>query len=133
MIKNGIPVYLISWCKNFLDDHYSSFILPTLTKTRIRKLQDLQNNAIKIIHDKDFKESTVSLKEISGLPHIVSRYQILNKKYFDSAIINSNPLIEELMGKYNINILIKEKMMKIVYNSLKIIDEWLAIPSNYHR
>ncbi|CAF0980603.1 unnamed protein product [Brachionus calyciflorus] len=39
MIKNGIPVYLISWCKNFLDDHYSSFILPTLTKTRIRKFQ----------------------------------------------------------------------------------------------
>jgi hypothetical protein len=96
--KTLTNIYL-ALIRSILD--YSSFILPTLTKTRIRKLQAIQNNAIRIIHDKDFKESTASLQEISGLPHIVSRYQTLNKKYFDSAIINSNPLIEELVGEYN--------------------------------
>ena len=80
---------------------YSSFIFPTLTGKSKRKLQFIQDSALRIIYKKNFEFDTTVLHEMAEIETLEERATKLLTTYFDKANINNNQLIENLIEGYD--------------------------------
>ena len=80
---------------------YSSFIYPTLTGKSKRKLQFIQDSALRIIYKKNFEFDTTVLHEMAEIETLEERATKLLTTYFDKANINNNQLIENLIEGYD--------------------------------
>ena len=78
---------------------YSAFISPTLTKSRSKDLQIIQNKAIRIIFKQPFDCKTDTLLNISGLPRV--RLTALTVNYLSTAAATLNPMIKRLIEEYD--------------------------------
>ena len=89
-----------SLVRSLLD--YSIFIYPLISKTNKKKLQAIQNNAIRIIFKKRHDELTVEeLHNLASLETLNERNISLRHKYLNSASRNLNPLIVELRNDFD--------------------------------
>ena len=89
---------------------YSSIIVSRLSKDKISKLETIQNTAMRIIFKRPLDETQNNLIELAKLEKIETRFNELNLRYLNNAMINGNELIKEIVddfSSYN-----KEKMQK---------------------
>lgn len=80
---------------------YSMFTYPLLNKVNRKKMQAIQNNALRIIFKKKKDESVEQLHTDLGLPNIQERAKNLVKTYLDKALNKENPMIVELIEDYD--------------------------------
>ncbi len=79
---------------------YSSLIVPVISKTNLKKLQSVQNCAIKIIYKLNYRESTQANHQVSGIKMFKDRAMELNGNYVSESMKNQNPLVEDLVKEY---------------------------------
>jgi len=81
---------------------YSAILMPVICETNKNKLQVIQNNALRIILNKPklTKTRIVDLHLESKLETLEERFLKLRRRYVQKAIINSNPVIVELIDEY---------------------------------
>ena len=60
---------------------YSSTILSSLSKSRYRKLQDIQNTALRSIYKLPFDTSTAYIGLLTGVDEIKDRFNKLNENF----------------------------------------------------
>jgi len=81
---------------------YSAILMPVICETNKNKLQVIQNNALRIILKKPklTKTRIVDLHLESKLETLEERFLKLRRRYVQKAIINSNPVILELIDEF---------------------------------
>ncbi|CAF0821630.1 unnamed protein product [Brachionus calyciflorus] len=79
---------------------YSSPIISVISENKIRKLESIQNCALRAIFRQPFNQSTNELYNIAKITSIQTRLSQLNFKFLDKAILFENPLIECLIDEY---------------------------------
>ena len=88
---------------------YNFFILPFLSDTNIKKIQAIQNKAVRSIFklrlDPDTQQphNTAFLNTLSNLPSVSDRMLVLKNNYIAQAQANNNPLICPLIKNYKRN------------------------------
>jgi hypothetical protein len=80
--------------------NYSFFCVKNVSESNIKKLQIIQDKAIKCIFKLQWNTASFSLPKISGLILIRQRLTQLGCKYIVKAILNKNCFIVELIGEY---------------------------------
>ena len=79
---------------------YSAFILTRLSKKRRKQLQAIQNAAIRAIFKMPYDTPSSQLNNIAQIPSLQERMSDLNEAYTLNAILNENPLFDELKEEY---------------------------------
>lgn len=79
---------------------YSSIIISRLSKDKINKLEAIQNTALRIIFKKSQDEPQGNLLKLANLDKIENRFNELNLKYLNNAMLNENELIEEIVDDF---------------------------------
>ena len=76
---------------------YSSFVISSISHSLIKKLEKIQNEAIRIILRKSVldKISASSLREQVGLSSVEDQLNEITRRYLEKALANMNPLIEK--------------------------------------
>ena len=103
-------------------------------------LQAIQNQAIKLIYNLDYKTSSHTLNRISNIKPINERLNQLFERYINSTS-NTNPLIKQLINEYNdsFNSIIKNNHSStpltyifnfIVHNTVQNLIESIEATSN---
>ena len=80
---------------------YSLFIYPTLSNKNKRKIQFIQDCALRIIFKKKWDFDTDLLHDWSKIDKLETRSIQLLKKIFDQASNNENPLINDLFNEFD--------------------------------
>jgi hypothetical protein len=86
----------ISLIRSILE--YSAIISPIVSTSNFDKLNIIQNKAIKIINRKSIFSSLSDIN--TGIISLTERFNKLNVKYFENALLNNNELIRELWSDY---------------------------------
>lgn len=89
---------------------YSMFTYPQLNQINKKRMQAIQNNALRVIYHKKFDESVSPLHDELKLPSIEKRAKTLTMEYLNKAKSNENPMIRELVEDY-------EHLKKYKYNN----------------
>jgi hypothetical protein len=79
---------------------YSSTVLSSLSKSRYRKLQAIQNTALRSIYKLPFDTSTAYIGLLTGVDEIKDRFNKLNENFIKRALLNANPLICDSYKEY---------------------------------
>ena len=79
---------------------YSSIIYPIISTTNFKKLNIIQNKAIKIINRKPLYSSIANID--TTICNLYERFDLLNLKYFEKALDNNNELIQELWQDFKL-------------------------------
>jgi hypothetical protein len=79
---------------------YSFFTISEISISTLNFLQAIQNQAIKLIYNLDYKTSSHTLNKISNIKPINERLNQLFERYINSTS-NTNPLIKQLINEYN--------------------------------
>ena len=79
---------------------YSSIILARLSDERYKKLQVIQNTAIRSIFKQKFDTPTTTLHELSNIVTIKDRFHDLNERYLLRSMLNNNPITTSLVEEY---------------------------------
>jgi hypothetical protein len=87
----------ISLIRSILE--YFAIISPIVSTSNFDKLNIIQNKAIKIINRKSIFSSLSDID--TGIISLTERFNKLNVKYFENALLNNNELIRELWSDYN--------------------------------
>ena len=82
---------------------YSLFLYPIISKTNQKKLQSIQNNALRIIFRKKYDYDAKILHELANIESIETRSNQLIRNYISNAFNNNNPLFRDLVNEYKIN------------------------------
>jgi hypothetical protein len=61
----------------------------------------MQNNALRCIFKKPREYGNENLHKLAGLEKIDQRMRNLNERYFEQALSNNNPIIEQLIEEYD--------------------------------
>ena len=80
---------------------YSFFIFSKISSRNIAKLQAIQNNALRIIYEKDRLFSVALLHQMAELDTLKQRAEAMKNNYFSDAINNSNPIINDLIKEFD--------------------------------
>jgi exonuclease III len=83
---------------------YSSFFLKSLSQANLKKLQAIQNRAVRCIFRLPYVTSTAELCNISKLTSVKDRMESLNKKFFEKGLVNNDwvkQLVEEFKRSRN--------------------------------
>ena len=80
---------------------YSSIIFYGIADTNFRKLEVIQNNAIRSIFKLPYLTHQETLLSTSQIECLKDRFRTLNQKYLAKCIENKNPLILDLMDEFN--------------------------------
>ncbi len=82
---------------------YSAIIAPALGICNYKKIQIIQNNALRIIlHVKRIEHLNIDeLHKRAGVNKIEERLYELRKRYIENAIDDDNPLVKETVSEYN--------------------------------
>lgn len=85
--------------------NYISFCANILSTHNLKKLQVIQNSAIRSIFYLPFDTPTEEIKNISNAPsvnlkEVNIRLSELNRRHIENAISNRNPLLTELCNDY---------------------------------
>jgi len=112
---------------------YSAVIAPAICKTRFKKLQIIQNNALRtILHVKKIEHLNIEeLHSRAGVIKLETRLSELRKKYIEKAVERNNPLVKETISEYN---RFKRKNIKLstLLCDLTICRELEDIKKEYH-
>ena len=81
---------------------YSLFIYPLITNKNKRKLQFIQDNALRLIYKKKWDFDSKILHEWANMEDLNTRSKNLIKNYFDQAKTNLNPLINDLLNEFEL-------------------------------
>ena len=79
---------------------YSSIIISRLSNKNYKRLQAIQNSALRAIFKIPYKTCSNEIRTISGVKVLSERFSDLNKNYFINSFINNNPLISSLYEEY---------------------------------
>ena len=79
---------------------YSSILFPCLSKSSRDRLNSIQNNCIKIIHNRSKYSSTSETLLLSSIVPIEARFDVLNLNYLKRSFIFKNELIIDLYNEY---------------------------------
>ena len=113
----------MSLIRSVLD--YSSFIIPLLNTTSYKRVQAIQNIALKTIYRLPRLMHTHEVSKITNVITLKERADELNVKYFINSIIHENPLITDLVADYK-NFKNKKRRYETIlckyYDELK---EWI--------
>ena len=96
-IKTQLQLYK-SLVRSLID--YSLFMFPILSNKNKRRLQYIQDSALRIIYKKNFEFDINTLHQWSDLETLENRAINLLRKYFDQGKMNQNPLIAELLNNF---------------------------------
>ena len=88
----------ISLIRSILE--YSTILFPLMSISSLNKLNIIQNKAIKIINRKSIYSRTSDIN--SAIENLEDRFNVLNIRYFQKAILNENEIIIELINDYKI-------------------------------
>lgn len=80
---------------------YSSKLISHLSAAQIRRLQAVQNKALRIIFSQKEDKSSENLHKLGGLDTIKSRFHKLNLNYFLKAIETNNPILSHSLKEFN--------------------------------
>ena len=119
---------------------YSFFTISEISISTLNFLQAIQNQAIKLIYNLDYKTSSHTLNKISNIKPINERLNQLFERYINSTS-NTNPLIKQLINEYNdsFNSIIKNNHSStpltyifnlIVHNTIQNLIESIEATSN---
>jgi hypothetical protein len=78
---------------------YSSFILKSLSQANLKRLQAIQNRAVRCIFRLPYDTSTENLCNISKLTTVKERMESLNKKFIEKGLVN-NDWIKQLVEEF---------------------------------
>ena len=96
--KTLVKIYK-SLIRSILD--YSSFIINSISNSYRKTLEAIQNNTLRIIFKTTWETtSTSELRQRVKVCSIEDRLNILNEKYFENALLTSNPLVQILIENY---------------------------------
>ena len=79
---------------------YSSILFDITNKTSTKRLQVIQNDALRTIFKLKKEDGNQRLYEISQIEKIDERMRKLNDRYFKKAILYENELIVKLISEY---------------------------------
>ncbi len=81
---------------------YSAILMPVICDTSKKKLQVIQNNALRAILKKPkiIKPKIIDLHTEAKLETLDERFLKLRRRYVQKAIVNNNPVILELIEEY---------------------------------
>ena len=81
---------------------YASVISIASSDEVIRKLEVMQNNALRIIFKVSFNDhvSVDTLRSWAGVESIADRHRQLLPNYYEKAIVTNNPLVNQLFKNY---------------------------------
>lgn len=96
--KNTLKTIYMSLVRSIID--YSSLIIPSLSKSKLKSIQAIQNISIRAIYKKTFDTSTMELRKISDLPLIYERANELNTNFIINGLINENEIIQDTINEY---------------------------------
>ena len=96
---------------------YSLFLFPILSPTNQKKLQSIQNNALRIIFRKKYDFDANILHESAKIDNLASRSKKLLENYINNATTNKNPLFIDLKNEYisNKNTSTRTFFLKFIY------------------
>ena len=92
---------------------YSSMINCRISKKNYKKLQAIQNSALRSIFKIPFMINSNTIEIISGVPQIKDRFKDLNEKYVNQILTNENPIIKPLCEEF----LVYEKSRNLRYKT----------------
>ena len=87
-----------SLVRSLLD--YSLFIYPIITNKNKRKLQYIQDSALRTILKKKFDYDKDLLHSETNIEKLESRSLLLLSNYFSQGLANKNPLVENLVAEF---------------------------------
>ena len=96
-VKTLLQLYK-SLVRSLLD--YSLFIFPLITNKNQRKLQYIQDNALRTIFKKKYDFDSNTLHLWANIDDLNTRSKNLLKNYFDLAKKNQNPIIKDLLNDF---------------------------------
>ena len=79
---------------------YSSILFPCLSTSGRNKIEKIQNNCIKIIHNKSKFSSTTEVLQLTNIVAIEERFNALNLNYLKNCFIFNNELIIDLYKEF---------------------------------
>ena len=74
-----------------------------MSKPRIEKLEALQNNALRLvfkIYQANDHVKNENLLARANIQSVTERHKMLRERYFENAIISSNPIVIEIFKNY---------------------------------
>jgi hypothetical protein len=84
-----------------------------ISKKNYKKLQAIQNSALRSIFKIPYMTNSNTIEIISGVPRIKDRFKDLNEKYVNQIHTNENPIIKPLCEEF----LVYEKSRNFRYKT----------------
>ena len=96
------PKTLINIYKSLIRSimEYSSILYPLLSASTFKKLEIIQNKAIRFSFKGGWLDSTANLLNLAKIDDIKQRFDKLNQRYLNKCLSSDNELIIELMGDF---------------------------------
>jgi hypothetical protein len=85
---------------------YSSVIIGSVSQSFIKKLEAIQNNALRAIYQESWEDMREvgnrpeDLREKSKIQTIENRLKQLNERYIEKALLTRNPFVDEMIEDY---------------------------------
>ena len=79
---------------------YTSIMITRLSKLNYKRLQAIQNAALRAIFKIPFMTNSNTIEIISGVSQIKDRFRELNENYILQVLVNNNPIMNPLCEDY---------------------------------
>lgn len=80
---------------------YSSIIYPLISSSTLKRLEIIQNKAIRLSYKTGWRDSSAVLVNLANIQELKDRFDELNAKYLTKCINSDNELKIELMEDFN--------------------------------